>query len=540
MTFPTAKTSQYNWIAADATARDAIGSSDGLKVSDFCDLLSNGSRYYCTSVDGADASTWAPAPAGAPETLASTLTAGNATGGTDISMTSGDQIVGTGTIAAVAATGATGASGSPGYQAIVTAGTGGQGTAGAGGIGANAVRNAGDGGVGTTDGGDGGNVVDNCGDPGAAGNADGGGYTCNLGTGQGTGVDGVWEVVGPTGGTMSFDGETGFLEIPLSLRYTGGGTIVAADGGDGAVGVAGGGVQERAGDGGEGTAGAGGDGGILYRYAGDGGPGTTNGGDGGDLLDTCGNAGSGGNADGGDYKCTLGTGQGGGTDGKFTIVGPTGGNVVFDGETGITTFPNDLEIGSGGPTIGTCSGTPEGAEAADVGSIRQRTDGGAGTSLYVKESGTGNTGWVAVGAPSALSEYHRVTGINGRGSTNDNIYRYDSVAESNGTDISYTDSATDGGYWTINTTGIYSISMFASWEDTLTDAYIAVDSSLNNSYALSRCRVRSKGANNDTNPQTMTWIGPVSSGQKFWIADAAGTYHIGDTNDAMVTVTRLA
>ena len=41
------------------------------------------------------------------------------------------------------------------------------------------------------------------------------------------------------------------------------------------------------------------------------------------------------------------------------------------------------------------TGTPEGAVTAPVGSIFSRTDGGAGTSFYVKESGTGNTGWVA-------------------------------------------------------------------------------------------------------------------------------------------------
>lgn len=40
------------------------------------------------------------------------------------------------------------------------------------------------------------------------------------------------------------------------------------------------------------------------------------------------------------------------------------------------------------------SGTPEGAVTANVGSIYMRTNGGAGTSIYVKESGTGNTGWV--------------------------------------------------------------------------------------------------------------------------------------------------
>jgi hypothetical protein len=32
---------------------------------------------------------------------------------------------------------------------------------------------------------------------------------------------------------------------------------------------------------------------------------------------------------------------------------------------------------------------------AGIGSIYSRTDGGANTSLYVKESGSGNTGWVA-------------------------------------------------------------------------------------------------------------------------------------------------
>lgn len=41
------------------------------------------------------------------------------------------------------------------------------------------------------------------------------------------------------------------------------------------------------------------------------------------------------------------------------------------------------------------AGSPEGVVTAPVGAIYQRTDGGAGTTLYVKQSGTGNTGWVA-------------------------------------------------------------------------------------------------------------------------------------------------
>lgn len=41
------------------------------------------------------------------------------------------------------------------------------------------------------------------------------------------------------------------------------------------------------------------------------------------------------------------------------------------------------------------TGSPESAVTATVGALYLRTDGGTGTTLYVKESGTGNTGWVA-------------------------------------------------------------------------------------------------------------------------------------------------
>lgn len=45
------------------------------------------------------------------------------------------------------------------------------------------------------------------------------------------------------------------------------------------------------------------------------------------------------------------------------------------------------------PITGT--GTPEAAVTAPIGAQFMRRDGGASTTLYVKESGTGNTGWVA-------------------------------------------------------------------------------------------------------------------------------------------------
>jgi hypothetical protein len=46
------------------------------------------------------------------------------------------------------------------------------------------------------------------------------------------------------------------------------------------------------------------------------------------------------------------------------------------------------------------SGTPEGSLTAGIGSLASRRDGGAGTTLYIKESGTGNTGWAVVEAAS--------------------------------------------------------------------------------------------------------------------------------------------
>jgi hypothetical protein len=43
----------------------------------------------------------------------------------------------------------------------------------------------------------------------------------------------------------------------------------------------------------------------------------------------------------------------------------------------------------------TGTGSPETVLTATVGHLYLRSDGGAATTLYVKESGSGNTGWIA-------------------------------------------------------------------------------------------------------------------------------------------------
>ena len=51
--------------------------------------------------------------------------------------------------------------------------------------------------------------------------------------------------------------------------------------------------------------------------------------------------------------------------------------------------------GSGGPRILSGSGSPEGVITAPAGSIYLNELGGSGVTHWDKESGTGNTGWIA-------------------------------------------------------------------------------------------------------------------------------------------------
>lgn len=63
--------------------------------------------------------------------------------------------------------------------------------------------------------------------------------------------------------------------------------------------------------------------------------------------------------------------------------------------TALQVTQSGVQFGASGPRDFWGTGTPEGVITAVVGSTFRRTDGGAGSSFYVKESGTGNTGWVA-------------------------------------------------------------------------------------------------------------------------------------------------
>jgi len=95
------------------------------------------------------------------------------------------------------------------------------------------------------------------------------------------------------------------------------------------------------------------------------------------------------------------------TDGKYAIGPGTAGRdiVVSRHNTSLLKISSDGAAGSGAlmvtgniysSNIKKANGTPEGVVTGVVGDIFQRTDGGPGSTLYIKESGTGTTGWTAL------------------------------------------------------------------------------------------------------------------------------------------------
>ena len=94
------------------------------------------------------------------------------------------------------------------------------------------------------------------------------------------------------------------------------------------------------------------------------------------------------------------------------------------------------------------TGSPESGMHADIGSLYQRSDGGGATTLYIKESGTFDSGWVAVQASSGS----RKDGIDDVGTQSGSSYTvdfdagtYDNKEVTVGNDMGFTLSATNDG-----------------------------------------------------------------------------------------------
>jgi hypothetical protein len=116
---------------------------------------------------------------------------------------------------------------------------------------------------------------------------------------------------------------------------------------------------------------------------------------------------------GGGGTAVINEAAGTGTSGRFLLRGITGSGYAqafqsdkqgagsifstyqnYGGST-LQTLQTHGPLGIGPVGVFTGANSPENSVAGAVGSLYLRTNGGAGTTLYIKESGTGTTGWVA-------------------------------------------------------------------------------------------------------------------------------------------------
>jgi hypothetical protein len=133
-----------------------------------------------------------------------------------------------------------------------------------------------------------------------------------------------------------------------------------------------------------------------------------------------------------------------------------------------------LNLNSNGTTVASVSSTG----MAVTGTLSATGAVTLTTALPVLQGGTGvttstGTGSVVLSASPTFTgnvttplSYVRLNTANGYGSTNTKIRRFTNIVNNVGTDITYADSATLGGTFTINTTGVYSV----NYSDQLTTA----------------------------------------------------------------------
>lgn len=132
--------------------------------------------------------------------------------------------------------------------------------------------------------------------------------------------------------------------------------------------------------------------------------------------------------------------------------------------------------------------------------------------------------------------YSRVTGSTARGSTNTLIYRWTTEAESNGSAITYADSAADGGQWTISEAGMYSVSV--SQQPGGSEVLAIKVGTVTNTFDTAEIRAATNGSS--SNVANLSWSGWIAAGSKVWVATSGSTDPTGSgTNYRHVTVAKI-
>jgi len=205
---------------------------------------------------------------------------------------------------------------------------------------------------------------------------------------------------------------------------------------------------------------------------------------------------------------------------------------------GSTSGGTDLEISAGDALLLNENAAVPWTPAAGKGAIWVKN--ATPNELYFTDD-AGTDFQLGAGA-SALDSYSQVNGDNGTGSSNNQILRFDTETSSAGSDITYTDSATNGGYWAISTTGIYAVSASLYEGYSASNAYaINVASALSNTFDATHIRAIGGGTTSLGDSIQIAWTGKVTAGDEIWISvDPDTTWSTSvSTNKNVVTVTRV-
>lgn len=141
--------------------------------------------------------------------------------------------------------------------------------------------------------------------------------------------------------------------------------------------------------------------------------------------------------------------------------------------------------------------------------------------------------WILQPFPNS---YIRRKGGTTRGSTNTNVIIYNTAVLSSGSDITYNNSATNGDYFAINTSGVYTVTACSVAPNATTYIQIRESSTLNNnvSYADSRSTTTLTANYGGTT----TYTGYMAAGQKIWVISSETPANYSDL--CAISIARVA
>lgn len=122
-------------------------------------------------------------------------------------------------------------------------------------------------------------------------------------------------------------------------------------------------------------------------------------------------------------------------------------------------------------------------------------------------------------AAGTTPAYLRYTGVTGRGSTKTTVVRWSTVADNNGgSDLSATDSSTLGFYYTVNTSGVYTVAGSLYQVAGASTVYLGVGANVVDISANTESEIRTSQTHSSGAVQGFSWSGYIASGSKVWLS----------------------